>query len=136
MRACSIFRRDTAVEYWVGVRVSFMSALSPGWGRSLVDAVHRSWVSGRCPLCYAAVVTASRSAAQMHQAERQRRLDRRGRELARVGGPDAVVLREALARPHQHSTQVARTPRDQVRRIDHESSTPLYVQLAALLRAQ
>ena len=30
-------------------------------GRSLVDAVHYSRISGRCPLCYAAAVAASRS---------------------------------------------------------------------------
>jgi AcrR family transcriptional regulator len=48
-------------------------------------------------------VTASRSAAEIHQAERRRRprgavrdgLIAAGLELARTGGPDAVVLREA-----------------------------------------
>ena len=50
-----------------------MSALFFRVGRSLVDAVHHSRVSGRRPLCYAVAVTASRSAAQMHPAERQRR---------------------------------------------------------------
>jgi AcrR family transcriptional regulator len=48
-------------------------------------------------------VTASRSAAETHQAERRRRprgavrdgLVAAGLELARTGGPDAVVLREA-----------------------------------------
>src|SRR5262249_53739103 len=115
MTACSIFRRDTPAGYWVGVRVSFMSALSSGGGRSLVDAVHHTVVGGGCPFFLSGVGTASRPAAQMPQAERQRRLDPRGRELARVGGPAAVVLREALARPHQHSPQVARPRRDQVR---------------------
>jgi AcrR family transcriptional regulator len=49
------------------------------------------------------IVTASRSAAEIHQAERRRRprgavrdgLVAAGLELARTGGPDAVVLREA-----------------------------------------
>jgi AcrR family transcriptional regulator len=48
-------------------------------------------------------VTASRSAGELHQAERRRRprgavrdgLVAAGLELARTGGPDAVVLREA-----------------------------------------
>src|SRR5215472_17081169 len=101
MRACSIFRRDTPGEYWVGVRVSFMSALSsigppaygcrppyPGW-----------WTLSTLLLCRGI----GRSAAQMHQVEQQRRLpgaaprrpDRRVPELARFGGADAVVLREA-----------------------------------------
>src|SRR5512140_784592 len=59
-------------------------------------------MSGRCPLCYPAIVTASGSAAEMHRAERRRPrgavregLVAAGLELARTGGPDAVVLREA-----------------------------------------
>src|SRR5438046_10198225 len=60
-------------------------------------------VSGRCPLCYAGAVTASRSAEETLQGERRRRprgavrdgLVAAGLELARTGGPDAVVLREA-----------------------------------------
>ena len=67
----------------------------------------------------------------MRQAKRQRRLDPRGRELARVGGPDAMVLREALARPHQHSTQVARTRRDQVR--ERTQVSPLNVTLIGIV---
>jgi AcrR family transcriptional regulator len=59
-----------------------------------VDAVHFG---------YDAVVTASGSAAKTHEAERRRRprgavrdgLVAAGVELARAGGPDAVVLREA-----------------------------------------
>lgn len=59
-----------------------------------MDAVH-FW--------YPAVVTASQSAAQTPQAQRRRRprgavrdgLVAAGLELARTGGPDAVVLREA-----------------------------------------
>jgi AcrR family transcriptional regulator len=59
-----------------------------------VDTVH---------FCYAADVTTSRSAEEAHQAERRRRprgvvrdgLVAAGLELARTGGPDAVVLREA-----------------------------------------
>src|SRR5690242_21281163 len=56
-------------------------------------------VSGRCPLCYPGVV----EAGEARQAERRRRprgavrdgLVMAGLELARTGGPDAVVLREA-----------------------------------------
>ena len=59
-----------------------------------MDAVH---------LLYSVVVTAGRSAAEIHQAERRRRprgavrvgLVAAGIELARTGGPDAVMLREA-----------------------------------------
>jgi AcrR family transcriptional regulator len=59
-----------------------------------VDAVH---------FVYAVGVMASRSAAETHQAEPRRRprgavrdgLVAAGLELARTGGPDAVVLREA-----------------------------------------
>src|SRR6266478_1596707 len=74
----------------------------------LVDAVHISSVSGRCPLCYPGAVTDGRPAAEIPeaeipQAERRRRprgavrdgLVAAGLELARAGGPDAVVLREA-----------------------------------------
>jgi AcrR family transcriptional regulator len=58
-----------------------------------VDAVH----------LYPAAVTATRSAEEAQQAERRRRprgavrdgLVAAGLELARTGGPDAVVLREA-----------------------------------------
>src|SRR5580692_4005264 len=57
---------------------------------------------GQCPLCYPAAVTTSRSAGEPHQAERRRPrgvvrdgLIAAGLELARAGGPDAVVLREA-----------------------------------------
>jgi AcrR family transcriptional regulator len=60
----------------------------------LVDAVHFAILS---------VVTTGPSAAEIHQAERRRRprgavrdgLVAAGLELARAGGPDAVVLREA-----------------------------------------
>ena len=60
----------------------------------LVDAVH---------LLYSVVVTTGPSAAEAHQAERRRRprgavrdgLIAAGIELARTGGPDAVVLRGA-----------------------------------------
>src|SRR6201981_3148349 len=70
---------------------------------SLVDAVHINPESGRRPLCYPVAVTGSRSAGEMRQAERRRRprgavregLIAAGLELARTGGPDAVVLREA-----------------------------------------
>jgi len=59
-----------------------------------VDTVH---------FCYPADVTTSRPAEEAHQAERRRRprgavrdgLVAAGLELARTGGPDAVVLREA-----------------------------------------
>src|ERR1700739_4172142 len=69
----------------------------------LVDAVHISGGSGRCPLCYPGRVTPSPSAGEIRQAERRRRprgavrdgLVAAGLELARTGGPDAVVLREA-----------------------------------------
>src|ERR1700704_718417 len=71
--------------------------------RGVVDAVHINKISGRCPLCYPGAVTASRPAGEMHQGERRRRprgavrdgLVAAGLELARTGGPDAVVLREA-----------------------------------------
>src|SRR5690242_1928026 len=67
-------------------------------------------ISGRCPLCYPGAVTASRPAAEARQpaeearpGERRRRprgavrdgLVAAGLELAKTGGPDAVVLREA-----------------------------------------
>src|SRR5262245_40442782 len=53
--------------------------------------------------CYSVVVTAGRSAADIDQAPRRRRprgavrdsLIAAGLELARTGGPDAVLLREA-----------------------------------------
>ena len=71
----------------------------------LVDAVHINARSGRCPLCYPVAVTASRSAEAKDQAAAERRRRPRGAvrdglvaaglELARTGGPDAVVLREA-----------------------------------------
>jgi AcrR family transcriptional regulator len=58
-----------------------------------VDTVH---------FCYPADVTASRSEEEAHRAERRRPrgavrdgLVAAGLELARTGGPDAVVLREA-----------------------------------------
>jgi AcrR family transcriptional regulator len=59
-----------------------------------VDTVH---------FCYPVDVTTSRSAEEAHPAERRRRprgavrdgLVAAGLELARTGGPDAVVLREA-----------------------------------------
>src|ERR1700760_1473633 len=59
--------------------------------------------SGRCPQRYAVPVTASQTSAETGQAERRRRprgavrdgLVSAGLELARTGGPDAVVLREA-----------------------------------------
>src|SRR6185437_10155183 len=70
-----------------------------------VDAVHINDNSGRCPLCYPGAVTASRSAEVNDQAVVQRRRRPRGAvrdglvaaglELARTGGPDDVVLREA-----------------------------------------
>src|SRR5260370_19464865 len=84
----------------------------------LVDAVHVSKVGGHCPLCYPGAVTDGRPvaeiaaaqipaaqipAAEIPQAQRRRRprgavrdgLVAAGLELARTGGPDAVVLREA-----------------------------------------
>src|ERR1700749_2194229 len=71
----------------------------------LVDAVHISADSVRCPLCYPGAVTASRAAEVQDRAVAQRRRRPRGAvrdglvaaglELARTGGPDAVVLREA-----------------------------------------
>src|ERR1700739_715109 len=59
--------------------------------------------SGRCPQRYAVPVTASQTQAKTPQPERRRRprgavrdgLVAAGLELARAGGPDAVVLREA-----------------------------------------
>src|ERR1700749_1185940 len=71
----------------------------------LVDAVHISADSVRCPLCYPGAVTASRAAEVQDRAVAQRRRRPRGAvrdglvaaglELARTGGPDAVVLRGA-----------------------------------------
>src|SRR5215470_3511096 len=69
----------------------------------LVDAVHINRGCGRCPLWYPAFVTVSRSAGETHHEERRRRprgavrdgLVAAGLDLARTGGPDAVVLREA-----------------------------------------
>src|ERR1700749_1445857 len=60
-------------------------------------------LSGRCPQRYAVAVTASGTSADTQQPERRRRPRGAGRdglvaaglELARAGGPDAVVLREA-----------------------------------------
>src|SRR6201995_5797408 len=73
-----------------------------------VYAVHINEISGRCPLCYPGAMTAGEAppappAAEAHPGERRRRprgavrdgLVAAGLELARAGGPDAVVLREA-----------------------------------------
>src|ERR1700756_1275823 len=57
----------------------------------------------RCPLCYPGVVMSGRAAAEKPQPQRRRRprgavrdgLVAAGLELARAGGPEAVVLREA-----------------------------------------
>src|SRR5215467_3979625 len=89
-----------------GLRVS--SSMSGGQAPQdgaghLVDSVHISESCGHCPLCYPAIVTASRSVGATRQAERPRRprgavrdgLVAAGLDLARSGGPDAVVLREA-----------------------------------------
>jgi AcrR family transcriptional regulator len=68
-----------------------------------VDAVHHNSKLWTLSTCYPGVVTATRSAGEIHQTERRRRprgavrdgLVAAGLELARTGGPDAVVLREA-----------------------------------------
>ena len=68
-----------------------------------MDAVHHSLFSWTLSTCYPVVVTASNSAGAAHQAQSRRRprgavrdgLVAAGLELARTGGPDAVVLREA-----------------------------------------
>jgi len=89
---------------FLGKRVCYRLAAAGGADAGhLVDGVHFSAFGGRCPLCYSAVVTAIPSAVEKHQAERRRRprgavrdgLVAAGLELARAGGPDAVVLREA-----------------------------------------
>src|SRR5246500_1653568 len=57
----------------------------------------------RCPLCYPGAVTSGRVVAEKPQPEQRRRprgavrdgLVAAGLELARAGGPEAVVLREA-----------------------------------------
>src|ERR1700756_2560098 len=57
----------------------------------------------RCPLCYPGVVMSGRAAAEKPQPQRRRRprgavrdgLVAAGLELARAGGPEAVLLREA-----------------------------------------
>jgi AcrR family transcriptional regulator len=67
-----------------------------------VDAVHNNSSKWTLSTCYPFGVTADRSAGETHQAERRRPrgavrdgLVAAGLELARAGGPDAVVLREA-----------------------------------------
>jgi AcrR family transcriptional regulator len=68
-----------------------------------VDAVHHNEGKWTLSTCYPVRVMASRSAGEIHEAERPRRprgavrdgLIAAGLELARTGGPDAVVLREA-----------------------------------------
>src|SRR5580693_4532593 len=59
----------------------------------LVDAVHISSTSGRCPLCYPGAVTDG--AGRRPRGAVRDGLVAAGLELARTGGPDAVVLREA-----------------------------------------
>src|SRR5215475_10484902 len=69
----------------------------------LVDTVHINEHLWTLSTCYPVAVTASRPAAETHQPQRRRRprgavrggLVAAGVELARAGGPDAVVLREA-----------------------------------------
>ena len=68
-----------------------------------MDAVHNNSSLWTLSTCYPFGVTAGRSAEETHEAESRRRprgavrdgLVAAGLELARAGGPDAVVLREA-----------------------------------------
>ena len=68
-----------------------------------MDTVHHNQDKWTLSTCYPVRVTASRSAAEVRGAEPRRRprgavrdgLIAAGLELARTGGPDAVVLREA-----------------------------------------
>ncbi|TCC35380.1 TetR/AcrR family transcriptional regulator [Kribbella speibonae] len=71
--------------------------VTPHWS-SYVDTVHITISSGQCPHCYPEPVTAAEEAPRSRRRPRgdvRAGLVAAGVELARAGGPDAVVLREA-----------------------------------------